>query len=134
MADNTMTDEEKVALLRLLIADTEKSPFYPLFSSEELLQLINLSGGDVRKASITAAISASMMVGSYSSREQIGDLVIVNDYAKNYAAALNHLITNPSFLIPDNLIPWSDTSKANILLTRLNLGCTTPDDSCRGWL
>ena len=133
MADNTMTDEEKIALLRLLIADTEKSPFYPLFSQEELQQLLNLAGGDVRKASVTAAISASMTLGAYNSREQIGDLVIVNDYAKNYAAALKHLITNPSFLIPDNLVPWSDTSKSNILLTRLNLGCTTPDNGCGRW-
>lgn len=52
-----MSEEEKIALVRLLIGDTVSSPFYPLFTDEQIAQLLVQSGGDVI-AKVNEVISA----------------------------------------------------------------------------
>ena len=53
-----MTDEEKISLIRILIGDTETSPFYMLLTDEEIQKLLDFSKGDVYKAARFAAASA----------------------------------------------------------------------------
>ena len=100
-----MTDEEKIALIKVMVGDVPSNPFYPLFADYQ--KWLAMYNGDIDKTVRTAAISASMFMATVDSREVIGDLVIENEIASNYIKALNLLIANPSKSDPDGLMPWS---------------------------
>jgi hypothetical protein len=102
-----MTDEEKIALIKLMIGDVPASPFYPLFSDTDYGKWLAMYNGDIDKTVRTAAISASMFMATVESREVIGDLVLENEIANNYIKALNLLIANPTKSLPDGLMPWT---------------------------
>ena len=104
-----MTDEEKIAFIKLRIGDVPSNPLYPMFSDEEYEMALLASKGNVDRAVRMMAITAVMLAGSVSSREHIDDFDIQNDFSKNYLAALQYLINDPVSLIPDNLIPWIHT-------------------------
>lgn len=118
-----LNNEESLALLALLIGDIEGSPFHPLFSSEQYQMILDNSKGRIQDAVKTAAITASMVVAGYSTKEQIGDFVIVNDYAQTYLKSLNFLMSNPANRLPENLMPWS----ANTGECQIKLLQTVPD-------
>ena len=103
---NELTDEEKVLLVRLLIGDIESSPFYPLFQDEEVLQFLSVTSGVVVSAAKFAAISASMMLSGWSTRERTGSIEVWNSLSTNYLKALDHLINNSDKTIPNGLMPW----------------------------
>jgi len=128
-----MTDAEKIALIRLRIADVPSSPLYPLFTDDEYLSMLNSVNGNVDRATTMAAISAAMQVSSISSREVIDDLSIQNDIASNYLKALDYLIKYPTTSPPANLIPWSvfDGIPCKSLLEKAaNLNCKPHGRSC----
>ena len=104
---NELTDEEKVLLVRLLIGDIESSPFYPLFQDEEILQFLSLTSGVVTSAAKFAAISASMMLAGWSTRERSGSIEVWNSLSTNYLKALDYLINNSDKTIPNGLMPWA---------------------------
>lgn len=104
---NELTDKEKVLLVRLLIGDIESSPFYPLFQDEEILQFLSLTGGVVVSAAKFAAISASMMLAGWSTRERSGSVEVWNSLSTNYLKALDYLINNSNKTIPNGLMPWA---------------------------
>jgi hypothetical protein len=52
------------------------------------------------------AISATMIVGSVSTREMVGDIEVQNIFAANYLKALDYLINDPMTKVPLNLMPW----------------------------
>lgn len=104
---NELTDEEKVVLVRLLIGDIESSPFYPLFQDEEISQFLSLTGGVVMSAAKFAAISASMMLAGWSTRERAGSIEVWNSLSTNYLQALDYLINNSNKTIPNGLMPWA---------------------------
>lgn len=99
-----------VEQVNLLIGNTVSNPFYPIFSSEEIQQFLDLNNQNVYQAARMAAIAASMTISGYNTREETGDLSVWNDYAKNYLAALGNFINNPTVLIPMGLMPWSANS------------------------
>lgn len=101
-----MTDDEKIALIALLIGDIQGSPYYPLFSQEQYKQFLLMAKGNVDKAVVSAAISASFVVSTESTREAIGDLSISSSTGTNYLKALQFLITNSNKQIPSGLMPW----------------------------
>ena len=103
---NELTDEEKVALVRLLIGDVESSPFYPLFQDEDILQFLVIASGSVMDAARYAAISASMMLAGWSTRERTGAVEVWNSLSTNYLKALDYLINNSNKQIPNGLMPW----------------------------
>lgn len=105
-----MTDEEKIAFIKLRIGDVPTNPLYPIFTDDEYQLMLDACGGDVDKATRMAAIGAAMQVSTISTREQIDDLVIENDLAANYMKALDYLIKNPVTVIPAGLMPWIATS------------------------
>ena len=105
-----MTDEEKIALIRILIGDVESSPFYPLFADDELQKLLSLNNGDLYKTARMAAISASMQLSGWSTRERTGQIEVWSSLATQYLKALDYLINNPGTLIPSGLFPWSANS------------------------
>tara|TARA_R110000744_G_C19371770_1_gene563153 strand:+ start:27051 stop:27518 length:468 start_codon:yes stop_codon:yes gene_type:complete len=104
---NDLTTEEKVALLRLLIGDIPTSPFYQLFTDEQLESFLVVSGGSVMTAAKYAAISASMQLAGYSTRERTGDIEVWNSLSSNYLKALDYFITNTDKEIPSGLMPWA---------------------------
>lgn len=118
-----MSDEQKRALLALLIGDIPNTPFYPIFKPAEYDLFLNNNSGSVDASVPEAAISAAMIVGGYNSREQIGDFVLVNDYATNYLKALKFLMSNKVRKLPANLMPWS----ASIGQCQIELLKTVPD-------
>jgi hypothetical protein len=99
-----------VEQVNLLIGNTLGNPFYPIFSEEEIQQFLDLNNQNVYQAARMAAISASFTISGYNTREQTGDILVWNDYAKNYLAALGNFINNPTVLIPMGLMPWSANS------------------------
>lgn len=99
-----------VETVNLLIGNTLSNPFYPIFSTEEIQQFLDMNGQNIIQAAKMAAIAASMTIAGYNSREVSGDLEVWNDYAKNYLASLANFIKNPAALIPMNLMPWSANS------------------------
>lgn len=101
-----MTDEEKIALLALMLGDVLGGPYYPMFTEEQYLQFLKLGGGDVNRAAVYAAISAGYMVSGESSREVIGDLQISNFTSANYLKLLDYLISNVGRVPPAGLMPW----------------------------
>ena len=112
-----LTDIEKV---RLLIGDVPTSPFYQLFTDEEIQEFLDLNGGNVLQASRMAAIAASMQLAGYSTRERTGDLEVWNSLSTQYLKALQNLIDSPTaYTLPNGLMPyaagisWSDVCANN---------------------
>ena len=103
---NDLTDEEKIQLIRLLIGDISTSPFYPLFQDDDIYQFLTVTSGDVVNAAKFAAISASMMLAGWSTRERAGSIEVWNSLSTNYLKALDHLINNSNKTIPNGLMPW----------------------------
>lgn len=120
----SISNEESLALLALLIGDIEGTPFHPLFSREQYQLILDNSQGRIQDAVKTAAISASMVVAGFSTKEQIGDFVIVNEYAQAYLKSLNFLMKNPANRLPENLMPWSaNTGECQIKLLQTVPNC-----------
>lgn len=123
-----MTDEEKIALIRLLIGDIEGSPFFPLYTDADLLKFLQMSGGNVNKAGRMAAISASMILAGWSTRERAGNIEVENNLSTNYLKALDYLIRNPDRVIPDGLFPWFGSKNGCAKL--LNIQICDEDECC----
>lgn len=102
-----MDDLTKITLIALLIGDVNGSPFFPLFDQDQYLNFLILGGGNVMKAARWAAISASMIVGSYNTRERVGEEEVWSSFGTNYLAALKMFLGNSSINIPDGLMPWA---------------------------
>ncbi len=112
-----LTPEEQV---RILIGDVPSSPFYQLFTSEEIEFFLEVNGGNVMQAARIAAIAASMQLAGWSTRETVGDITIWNDLSKQYIKALENLIKDTSSAtLPNGLMPyaagisWSDVCANN---------------------
>jgi hypothetical protein len=101
-----MTDDEKIALLALMIGDIPGGPYYPMFTPEQYAQFLKLGKGDVNRAAVYAAMSAAFFVSGESSREVIGELQISNSTSTNYLKLLDYLIKTAGKVPPDNLMPW----------------------------
>ena len=97
-----------VEVVRLLIGDTPTSPFYQLFTDEEIQQFLDLNGGNVRQASRMAAIAASMQLAGWSTRESTGDISVWNELSTAYLKALDNFINDSSSAsIPNGLMPYA---------------------------
>jgi len=101
-----MTDDEKIALLALMIGDIPGGPYYPMFTPEQYAQFLKLGKGNVNQAAIYAAMSAAYFVSGESSREVIGELSISSSTSSNYVKLLDYLIATAGKVPPDNLMPW----------------------------
>lgn len=110
-----------IQVVRLLIGDVANSPFYPLFSDEEITEFLDLNGGNVRQAARMAAISASMQLAGWSSRERTGDIEVWSNLSTAYLKALDNLISDKGAgNLPNGLMPyaggisWDDIRKNNL--------------------
>ena len=97
-----------VEIVRLLIGDTPTSPFYQLFSDEEIQQFLDLNGGNVRQAARMAAIAASMQLAGWSTRERTADIEVWSSLSSQYLKALENLINDSSAgNLPNGLMPYA---------------------------
>lgn len=100
-----LTDIEKI---RILIGDSEGSPFYMLFSDDEIQAFLDMTGGNVMQAARLAAIAASMQLAGWNTRETTGDITVWNDLSKQYLKALENLIKDTSSAtLPNGLMPYA---------------------------
>jgi len=100
-------DQTKIDLVRLLIGDVPTSPFYQLFTDEQIQMFLDQAGGDVMKAARYAAISASFILSGWSTRERTGDIEVWNQLSTSYLAALKYLTDAQLGTIPNGMMPWA---------------------------
>jgi hypothetical protein len=120
-----LTDIETV---RLLVGDTPSSPFYMLFTDEEIQAFLSMNGGNVRQASRMAAIAASMQLAGWTTRETTGDIEIWNVLSTAYLKALDNFISDTSSSsLPNGLRPYaSGISWADVNANNANLDNIRP--------
>ena len=99
---------EDIMQVRSLVGDVEGNPFYPLLPDSAYEGFLTQTNNDIMQAAKLAAMSISFMVSGWSSRETIGDISIVNDFANNYRRVLQLVLTSPGLItIPQGIFPWS---------------------------
>lgn len=98
---------DPILAVRLLIGDVPTSPFYQLFTDEEIQVFLDLNSGNIQAAARMAAISASMQLAAWTTRERTGDIEVWSSLSSNYLKALDYLINNPTGNIPNGLMPWA---------------------------
>lgn len=99
-----LTDIEKV---RLLIGDVPTSPFYQLFTDEEIQFFIDYAGSVIQAARM-GAISASMQLAGWNTRERVGDIEVWSSLSTQYLKALENLIKDASAnTLPNGLMPYA---------------------------
>lgn len=98
---------DPILAVRLLIGDVPTSPFYQLFTDQEIQVFLDLNSGNIQAAARMAAISASMQLAAWSTRERTGDIEVWSSLSSNYLKALDYLINNPTGNIPNGLMPWA---------------------------
>lgn len=97
-----------IEIVRLLIGDTPTSPFYQLFTDEEIQQFLDLNGGNVMLAARMAAIAASMQLAGWTTRERTGDIEVWSSLSTQYLKALDNFINDSSSAsIPNGVMPYA---------------------------
>lgn len=93
--------------VRILIGDVPNSPFYMLFTDEELQFFLDQNNGNVQLAARMAAISAAFQLAGWSTRERTGDIEVWSSLSTQYLKALENLIDNPIVNLPNGMMPWA---------------------------
>lgn len=122
-----MDIDDKIALIRLRIGDVRGNPLYPMFTPTDYEMSLESVNGNITLATRQMAISASMLIAGYNTREVIGDLAMENEFARIYQRSLEKIMADTATSIPDNLFAWSASSEVN--QTKL---MKVADISCRG--
>ena len=100
-----LTPEDQI---RTLIGDVPSSPFYQIFTSEEIEFFLEVNSGNVRQAARMAAIAASMQLAGWNTRESTGDISVWNELSTAYLKALDNFINDSSSAsIPNGLMPYA---------------------------
>jgi hypothetical protein len=105
---------EDILAVRYGVGDVPNNIFYPLIPDDAYEGFLTRTNNDISQSTKLAAVSISFMIAGWNSREQVGDLSITNDFARNYLRVLQTYLSTPSMIvIPQGLFPWSgavDTS------------------------
>ena len=116
----TEEQQKKIDLVRLYIGDVSSSPFYPIFSDDEIGSILEFRRWNVKKGIRDTAISASMYFAQLPSRERVDVLEEWNTVAQQYQKALQDLISDNSVMsLDDGIMPyfggisWEQISKIN---------------------
>jgi hypothetical protein len=115
----TQTDQ-----VRILMGDTPSSPFYPLFTDEEIQFFLDQQGGNVVAAARIAAVSASFQVAGWSTRERTANIEVWNNLANSYLKALDNFIAQKVTTLPSGLLPYC----AGISWQSVNENNANPDN------
>lgn len=101
-----MTDDEKIAIMALMLGDVPGGPYYPLFTPEQYAQFLKLAKGDVNRAMVFAAMSAAFQLSGESSREVIGELSVSSSTSASFIKLLDYLIKETGKIPPPSMMPW----------------------------
>lgn len=94
--------------VRVLCGDTEGSPFYQMLSDDEIQFFLDINGQNVMAAARQAAISISLQLAGWTSRERVGDIEIWSNLSNAYLKALENLINDKSpGNLPNGLMPYA---------------------------
>lgn len=105
--DYTAEQQQKIGLVRLYIGDTQTSPFYPIFSDDEIASILESQGWDLKKGIRYTAIAASMQFAQMTYRERTGDIEVWNNVSLQYQKALKDLISDNSIgSLEGGLMPY----------------------------
>lgn len=96
-----------IEIVRLYIGDTSNSALYPKISDEEIEYFIQLTCGNLQRASRHAASAVLAYLASIPIRERTGQIEVWSNVFSNYLAMFNRLITTPVDLILAGFRPWS---------------------------
>lgn len=103
----TEEQQKKISLVRSYTGDVPASPFYPIFSDEEIGSILEYRGWSLRKGVRDTAIAASMYFAQLPSRERVDVLEEWNTVAQQYQKALQDLISDNSLSSLDNgIMPY----------------------------
>ena len=105
--DITPEQEAKIALLRILLGDTEHSVFYPILTDEEYYVLLEANNWDVNKAKRQAGFSILFYLTQVNYRERTGDLEVWNNASIEYRKALNDLLDDTKNNLPTDIRPYA---------------------------
>lgn len=108
--------------VRLLIGDIPGSPFYPLYTDEQIQEFLDLSNQNIQQAARLAAISASFILAGWSTRERTGDIEVWNSLSSQYLKTLENVINNPGLDLPNGMMPYAGgISWADVCANNQNL-------------
>lgn len=94
--------------VRVLCGDTEGSPFYQMLSDDEVQFFLDINGQNVMAAARQAAVSISLQLAGWTSRERSGDLEVWSNLSTAYLKALENLINDKSpGNLPNGLMPYA---------------------------
>jgi len=113
---------EPILVVRLRIGDTEGSPFYQILTDEQIQYFLDLHNGDILAASRDAALAILMQLSGVATRERVGDVEVWRS-VDAYLSALKFIISNPTNVLPNGLMPWS----GGISKTEMCLNNSNPD-------
>lgn len=82
----------EIDIVRLRIADTASSPFYPLLSDEDIEYCLEANYGNITAAVQLAATCAYGQVSKIPIRERVGDVEVWNNVSKAYKDFLDIII------------------------------------------
>ena len=114
--------------VRFLIGLGPNSPFDSYITDEEIQWALDMKNGNVIQAAKLVAVSLSMQLTGTPSRERVGDIEVWNNVSTAYLKALGNFIKDPSYLIPDGLMPWYGSKDSCSKL--LNIQVCDHEDSC----
>lgn len=111
--------------VRVICGDTEGSPFYQMLSDGEVQFFLDINGQNVMAAARQAAVSISLQLAGWTSRERSGDLEVWSNLSTAYLKALENLIndSNPNTL-PNGLMPYA----SGISVSDMKANNSNPDN------
>lgn len=116
----TPEQQKKIDLVRIYIGDTQSSPFYQIFTDEEIGSILEYRDWNLQKAIRDCAIAASMQFAQMTYRERTGDIEVWNNVSLQYQKALQDLIDDNNILSLGNGIKpyfggisWCEAGRIN---------------------
>lgn len=104
----TLTDAQKIAIMKLVIGDVPNNPFYPMFTDDEYQAFLDYNNGVVSRAIRMAAVGAAMMLSTINYKEMVGDEQIWSNVSRDYQKALQALISEDTINnLPDGMMPYA---------------------------
>ena len=104
----TLTDAQKIVIMKLVIGDVANNPFYPMFQDSEYQAFLDYSNGVIQRAIRMAAIGASMALATINYKEMVGDEQIWSNVGRDYQKALQALISESAINnLADGIMPYA---------------------------
>ena len=102
----TEEQKNKILIVRFNIGDGPNSPFYPLFTDEDVAMYLESNNWNVRKTTRQLAIAASMIFSQMVYRERTGDIEVWNNVSLQYLKALENIINENTVSNFGTLVPY----------------------------